>query len=172
MDPIVPVSTVIRSHEAPQKVIRSVRKIFPDWEPDSIQDDEGGFPTIRVREKISGASNSLDEMLSIIRKNRVLDTALDAMAMKSEDKRANFSLSRQSASIGKVSFVLDNEPLGGTIQVSLVGSDIGLWLEQQTWHSGRDSIPRSIGDEMAMGEEGSPAEWFDSKGRRTMGESD
>ena len=171
MDPRITVSTVIRSHEDPEKVMKSVRTIFPDWEPDFIPETEG-FPTNREKVEISGSTNSLDEMLSIIRQNRFLDTALDAMAMKSTDETASFSLSRQSASIGKISFILDSEPLGGNIEVSLFGPEIGLWMEQQTWHSGRDSIPRSIGDGMAMEEGGQPTEWFDSKGRRTMGETD
>ncbi len=171
MDPRITVSTIIRSHEDPESVIESVRMIFPEWVPDLIPKRED-FTTNRSQVKISGNANSLDEMLSIIRQNRVLDTALDAMAMKSESHGTSFSLSRQSASIGKISFILDSETLGGVIEVSLSGPQIELWLEQQTWHSGRDSVPRSIGDEMAMGEEGLPSEWFDSKGRRTMGEAD
>ena len=88
--------------------------------------------------------------------------------MDSSDNLASFSISRQSASIGKISFTLGERPLGGTIEVLLEGEDVGLWLEQQTWHGGRSTIPRSIGDEVSMGKEGAPAEWFDGKGRRTM----
>ncbi len=169
MEPIVSVSTLVKSHEDPEKVIQAIRNIFPGWAPKSVP-ERGSFPINRGPVRISGKSNSLDEMLSIIRENRILDTALDAMSMGSVGEHAKFYLSRQSASIGKVSFVLDEESLGGTIEISLTGSEIGLWLEQQTWHPGRDSVPRSIGDEVSMSEEGEPSEWFDSLGRRTMGE--
>jgi hypothetical protein len=51
------------------------------------------------------------------------------------------------------------------------GEDGGWGREQQTWHSGRDTVPRSAGDEYAMSPEGAPNEWFDGRGRETMGGS-
>ncbi len=171
MDPIIWVTTLVKSHEDPEKVIHAIRNIFPEWDPESVPEGSS-FPIKRGTVEISGKSDSLDGMLSIVRENRILDTALDVMSMGSVGRKAEFSISRQSASIGKVSFVLNEEPLGGVIEVLLEGPEIGLWLEQQTWHSGRDSIPRSIGDEISMSDEGEPAEWFDVKGRRTMGEAE
>jgi predicted RNA binding protein with dsRBD fold (UPF0201 family) len=106
--------------------------------------------------------------MSILRESRVLDTALDAMAMNADEEGTFFSLSRQSASIGKVSFVLEESPLGGTMEISLNGSEIILWLEQATWHNGRDIVPREVGDELAMSETGEATEWFESrKGKRS-----
>ncbi len=84
------------------------------------------------------------------------------MAMKSKEDGTSFKLSRQSASIGKVSFVLEGSTLGGVIEVSLVGQDIVLWLEQQTWHNGRENVPREVGDEFSMTEYGEATEWFKS----------
>ena len=54
------------------------------------------------------------------------------------------------------------------MEVSLQGEDLGLWLEQVTWHEGRNNIPRSLGDDLSMDEDGTPVEWFDNKGNRTM----
>ena len=167
MEPKITVSSIVETYEDPDKVVRSIKEIFPCWIPNSII-DQTEFPSTRDPVLISGAANSLDVLLSIVRDNRTLDTALDSMAMDSSDKLASFSISRQSASIGKISFTLGERPLGGNIEVSLEGAEVGLWLEQQTWHSGRDTIPRSIGDENSMGKEGFAAEWFDGKGRRTM----
>ena len=171
MEPKITVSSIVETYEDPDKVVRSIKEIFPCWDPNPII-EQTEFPSTREPVLISGAANSLDVLLSIVRENRTLDTALDSMAMYSSDNLASFSISRQSASIGKISFTLGERPLGGTIEVSLEGADVGLWLEQQTWHGGRSTIPRSIGDEIAMGKEGSPAEWFDGKGRRTMGLED
>ena len=171
MEPKITVSSIVETYEDPGKVVRSIKEIFPCWDPNPII-EQTEFPSTREPVLISGAANSLDVLLSIVRENRTLDTALDSMAMYSSDNLASFSISRQSASIGKISFTLGERPLGGTIEVSLEGADVGLWLEQQTWHGGRSTIPRSIGDEIAMGKEGSPAEWFDGKGRRTMGLED
>ena len=85
------------------------------------------------------------------------------MAMEADEEGTVFSLSRQSASIGKVSFVLGDRPLGGTMEVSLAGQDIFLCLEQVTWHNGRDSVPREVGDELAMTENGEAVEWFGTR---------
>jgi len=60
---------------------------------------------------------------------------------------------------------LEESPLGGTMEVSLNGSDIVLWLEQNTWHSGRDDVPREVGDELAMAVSGEASEWFESPRR-------
>ena len=58
--------------------------------------------------------------------------------------------------------------MGGVIEVGLQGENLGLWLEQQTWHEGRNSIPRTVGDDLQMENDGTPKEWFDNRGRRTI----
>ncbi|MDG1541040.1 MAG: RNA-binding domain-containing protein [Candidatus Thalassarchaeaceae archaeon] len=166
MEPEIVVSTIVRSHDDPGKVIDSVRSIFPDWSPKNAP-EHSDFPIIRDSEEISGKADSLDNLMSILRESRVLDTALDAMAMQADEEGTIFSLSRQSASIGKASFVLEESPLGGTMEISLTGRDIVLWLEQATWHNGRDIVPREVGDDLSMTETGEAAEWFESRrGRR------
>ena len=92
------------------------------------------------------------------------------MTQDLEDDTTTFSLSRQAAFVGKVAFVTDERPFGGIMDVSLSGEELGLWLEQQTWHEGRHSIPRTAGDDLAMHDDGMPTEWFDNRGRRTMNE--
>jgi len=162
VEPVILVSTVVRSHDDPDKVIDSVRSIFPEWSPKRAL-EKSDFPLRRDSEEISGNVDSLDNLLSILRDNRILDTALDAMAMQADEEGTVFSLSRQSASIGKVSFVLGGSPLGGTMEISLTGRDIVIWLEQATWHNGRDIVPREVGDELAMTEDGEASEWFGSR---------
>ena len=162
MEPVILVSTVVRSHDDPNKVVDSVRSIFPEWSPKRTL-EKSDFPLRRDSEEISGNVDSLDNLLSILRDNRVLDTALDAMAMQADEEGTVFRLSRQSASIGKVSFVLEGSPLGGTMEISLTGRDIVIWLEQATWHNGRDIVPREVGDELAMTGDGEASEWFGSR---------
>jgi len=164
VEPEILVSTMFRSHDDPIKVVDSVRSVFPEWNPEGIP-DQSDFPISRESEIISESVDSLDNLLSILRENRILDTALDAMAMEADDEGTVFRISRQSASIGKVSFVLGESPLGGTMEVSLNGSEIVLWLEQNTWHSGRDDVPREVGDELAMAASGEASEWFESPKR-------
>ncbi len=159
MDPKVSVSTLIRSHDDPDKVKDSVKSIFPDWEPDKLP-EKSSFPVTRSSEVVSAEIQSIDSLLTILRENRVLDTALDAMAMKAHEGGTVFYLSRQSAAIGKVSFVLEGNALGGLIEVTLEGSDIEVWLEQQTWHVGRERVPREVGDDYSMDSDGDASEWF------------
>ena len=78
------VSTIIRSHDDPDKVKDSVTSIFPDWEPSNFP-EKSSFPVTRSSEVISAEIQSIDGLLSILRENRVLDTALDAMAMKAHE---------------------------------------------------------------------------------------
>jgi predicted RNA binding protein with dsRBD fold (UPF0201 family) len=167
MEPAITVSTIVRAHEDPKLVLESVQNIFPDWFPDSFP-DSSEFPSNREDLEIISQVHSIDKMLSILRERKVLDTAMDAMAIGIDGNGTKFNLSRQSAFASKVSFIIEEVPLGGLIVVHIEVEDIAIWLEQQTWHSGRDFVPRSTSDDLAMTEKGDPAEWFDSKGRRTM----
>jgi len=159
MEPEIRVSTTVRTHDDPAKVIESVRSIFPDWNPDDTL-VRSSFPIRRESRKIVGSIETMDNLQSILRENRILDTALDAMAMEADLEGTVFRISRQSAIIGKISFVLGPDPLGGVIEISLTGSDIVIWLEQFTWHSGRENVPREVGDELAMSSSGEASDWF------------
>jgi predicted RNA binding protein with dsRBD fold (UPF0201 family) len=119
---------------------------------------------------MTGSSDSLNTLLKAIRNQRILDTALDAMTLELDGGSTGFSLSRQAALAGKASFVIGGRGMGGEMRIGLTGEDLADWLEQQTWHAGRDSIPRSIGDGLSMDGSGEPVEWFDRRGRRTIGE--
>jgi predicted RNA binding protein with dsRBD fold (UPF0201 family) len=82
------------------------------------------------------------------------------MGKNLQGRTTSFELSRQAAMVGKIAFPLPNDiPLGGVITVALTSDDLGDWLEAATWHSGRDRMPRSIGDEKTMAEDGEAATW-------------
>lgn len=150
-------------------MVDAVREIFPDWSPDRTPANSS-FPNERMAEMITGSSESLDRLFEAIRKQRILDTALDAMTLELDGDSTGFSLSRQAALTGKASFVIGDRAMGGEMRVGLTGENLTGWLEKQTWHAGRDSVPRSVGDGLAMTDDGEPVEWFDRKGRRTIGE--
>lgn len=167
MEPEVTVSTTVLPHEDATRVAAAVRSLFPNWECE-VEGRGREFPTADGPIRLSGPAASLDIVLEQAAKHRILDTALDAMTLDLENDTTTFSLSRQAAFVGKVAFVVDERPFGGVMDVALSGDDLGLWLEQRTWHEGRHSIPRTAGDNLAMDEDGTPTEWFDNKGRRTM----
>ena len=64
MDPKVRVSTLIRSHDDPEKVKDSVNSIFPDWEPSNYP-ERFSFPVTRSSEIISAEIHSIDGLLSV-----------------------------------------------------------------------------------------------------------
>ena len=169
VSPLISVSTVVQPHEDPQRVVDAVQVMFPDWSPDRMPANSG-FPSERAAEMMAGSSESLDTLLEAVRNQRILDTALDAMSLELDGGSTGFSLSRQAALAGKASFVIGGRSMGGEMRIGLTGEDLADWLEQQTWHAGRDSIPRSVGDGLSMDGGGDPVEWFDRKGRRTIGE--
>jgi|TARA_B100000131_G_scaffold132712_1_gene129317 predicted RNA binding protein with dsRBD fold (UPF0201 family) len=167
VEPIITVSTVVENHEDISMVKGAVTRLFPDWDCTNSQPKQE-YPIIREAEVLTGNSDSLSSVIENCKNNRILDTALDAMTLNLIDDCTSFFLSRQAAFVGKVSFVVDESPMGGVIEVGLQGENLGLWLEQQTWHEGRNSIPRTVGDDLQMENDGTPKEWFDNRGRRTI----
>ena len=112
---------------------------------------------------------SPDLFVELLGKQRILDTALDAMSLNLRADVTNFLISRQAALSGKVAFVLDTErTVGGVVEVMLECENLAGWLQEVTWHPGRREVPRSVGDELSMHSDGSLTEWFDSKGRATF----
>ena len=108
-------------------------------------------------------------MLEALTQQRILDTALDVMSIHIESDSTWFLISRQAALAKKIAFILeDDDPVGGIIQIGMKSDDLVAWIEEVTWHPGRHEIPREIGDEYGMSDDGSASEWFDRKGRPTM----
>ena len=79
-----------------------------------------------------------------------------------------FQFLGRAAIKGKVSFVIDERPLGGTMEIVIERDNLEIWLEDLTWHPGREYIPRQVKDGLAMGRSGEPTEWFDRFGNPTI----
>jgi predicted RNA binding protein with dsRBD fold (UPF0201 family) len=171
MEPQISISSLVQPYENAEKIVKSINMFFPDWKVNEIP-EQFSFPTKNKIEIISGNSETLDYFFKQIRAQKILDTALDVMCMNLEADSTVFDISRQAAVAGKISFVLDKKILGGTISISLSGDELGLWLEQQTWHEGRNEIPRFPRDEYSMRYDGEPTEWFDKRGRPTINQEE
>jgi predicted RNA binding protein with dsRBD fold (UPF0201 family) len=103
----------------------------------------------------------MNEFLMLLHKQQILDTALDSMSRELSAEQTYFQILRQAALSGKIAFNLPGEkPLGGLITIRLEGKNLKDWIEAATWHKGRDSIPRSIDDEMAMDDSGEATTWI------------
>ena len=130
LSPLVTVSTIVQTHEIGDKCVQAVQSIFPDFIVENVPSVES-FPVQRSSVELSCDGLSPDHFLELLSEQRILDTALDAMALNLQDKSTSFLLSRQAALSGKVAFVLETErTIGGVILVSLVSNDIVDWLQE------------------------------------------
>jgi predicted RNA binding protein with dsRBD fold (UPF0201 family) len=153
------IETKLKGADSPAKVAESILQIFPDFPiPDNCVE-----PTLGQGSNFDWKATQIDlaHFLKLLHQQRILDTALDAMSKNLQDRTTVFELSRQAALAGKISFPLPNEiPLGGVFTVTLVSDDLNDWLEAATWHAGRDSVPRTIGDDNTMAGDGEAATWI------------
>ena len=153
----VSVTTILSGADYPDRVLTSIQNLFPSFT--CTLPDNAEFPV--EREVVLTSENiELNVFLNVINEQKTLDTALDAMSLHLEDDSTTFQISRQAALANKVAFPLPGEsPLGGTITVKISGIDLADWLEAATWHQGRDTIPRHVGDEYGMDKTGDAVTW-------------
>ncbi len=167
--PRLSVSTRIQPQDSPQKVAEAVQRLFPDWVSETPLPDSEAFPVARVSLRVNCDGCAPDRLLEQIESQRILDTALDVMSQNLRGDSSWFDLSLQAAVAGKVAFSLADEPENaGSIRVEMEGKGLAEWLESVTWHQGRNSVPRTVNDDLRMQADGSPGEWFDGKGRPTI----
>ncbi|MBR95584.1 MAG: hypothetical protein CMA81_02040 [Euryarchaeota archaeon] len=156
---LVSLETKLSGADLPERVYKCITNLFPNF---SI-DESLTIPSLgAAKEQIINSSNlSMATFLEQLHKQRILDTALDSMSQNLKSDESHFHISRQAALSGKISFNLPGEfPLGGSIKITLKGDNLEDWIEAATWHSGRDSIPRSINDERSMSESGESSIWI------------
>lgn len=156
---IVTVESRISGADSPKKVAESITNLFPDFNCESqfTHPELGNAETQIMRDQ----DLSMNEFLLLLHKQQILDTALDSMSRELSSDKTQFEILRQAAISGKIAFNIPGEkPLGGLIQISLEGNNLKDWIEAATWHKGRDSIPRSINDELAMDKSGEATTWI------------
>ena len=153
----VVVSTRLLGADDPGLVYDAILKLFPDFTCGLPKNPK--FPS--EQDDILASDNvSMQTFLEVIHNQFILDTALDYMSANLDENGTVFHISRQAAMAGKVAFPLPGEnPLGGLITIEIEGDNLGDWLEAATWHSGRENIPRRIGDEFSMLSDGDASTW-------------
>ena len=151
------VSTSLTGVDDPELVLDAILNLFPEFTCGLPQKPE--FPT-EQDDILASDGVSLSVFLDAIHKQYILDTSLDFMSANLDASGTIFQISRQAAMSGKVAFPLPGEsPLGGVITVEIGGQNLADWLEAATWHSGRENIPRRIGDEFTMDQKGEAVTW-------------
>ena len=57
---------------------------------------------------------------------------------------------------------------GSSEEIEIEKDNLEIWLADETWHPGREDIPRQVKDDLAMNRRGDPVEWFDKFGNPTI----
>jgi len=155
----VTVESILSGADSPEKVADCITNIFPGFNKGSqLNHPELGNANQQI---IRDENLSINEFLMLLHKQQILDTALDYMSRELSSNKTKFEILRQAAMTGKISFNIPGEkPLGGLITIRLEGKNLKDWIEAATWHKGRDSIPRSINDELAMHDSGEASTWI------------
>jgi predicted RNA binding protein with dsRBD fold (UPF0201 family) len=151
------VSTKLTGADDPGIVLDAILTIFPEFTCGIP-----GNPTFPSQQDdiIAAEGVPLDGFLDALYRQAILDTALDFMSVNLDSTGTIFQISRQAAMAGKVAFPLPGDiPLGGIITVEIGGENLEDWLEAATWHSGRENIPRRVGDELTMDDNGEAVTW-------------
>jgi len=112
----------IKPTESPEKVTKAVENIFPDLD----------FEWEKTQLKAKGGMGSLKTFHRLLREQRILDTARSVLFRGRLGDAFQFRLNKQAATVGKINFPSEEEPLG-SIHVQIIGSEMLIdWLAPQT----------------------------------------
>ena len=106
--------------EDPEKVKKAITNIFPDC---ALEEKE---------HEIAGKSPSLERFREILRDLRIRDTARHFLTGKIEGDRISFSISKQAAYMGKISFGGTNPALG-EIEIEIMDGNPDRLIEWLTY---------------------------------------
>jgi predicted RNA binding protein with dsRBD fold (UPF0201 family)/cytidylate kinase len=120
------VSALVFPTEPEEKVRQAILNIFPDAKLHFIQ--EKGYV-----DRLEGTAG-LDHLHELLRKQKILDTARDAMHKGLKDSEISYELNKQAAYMGDLNFLDHDVALGG-INVTIHYKDPELiidWLAPET----------------------------------------
>jgi uncharacterized protein len=118
----VSVYSPVNPTERVERVAAAIERIFPGLIMD-FQDN---------RIEAHGGPEAVENFHKLLREQRILDTARSVMFEGKIGNKIQFSLNKQAAFMGKLSFPPEEEPLG-SIHVQISGSDAMIdWLTPRT----------------------------------------
>ena len=148
--------TTLRPGDDAENITMAIRTLFPDAAVGNIEPQS--FPSDQMV-AIECRHLSFEVFLEQLRKQSILDTAMDAMGKNLDEQKTTFKISRLAAFAGKIAFAYEETPLGGCFEIHLEGMGLSDWIEACTWHSGRQNVPRQLHDEAAMDDRGEASTW-------------
>jgi predicted RNA binding protein with dsRBD fold (UPF0201 family) len=115
--PLVTARAPILPTEDPKKVEKAVLSVFPD-----------GIIESQERE-IVVRSASLDRFRQLIRNYRILDSTRKVLLRGMQPGSTSYSLHKQVAFVGKISFMEEQNPLG-RIEVTIEADDVEALIDE------------------------------------------
>jgi predicted RNA binding protein with dsRBD fold (UPF0201 family) len=112
----VTVTAPVRPTEDREKILSALRLIFPEGSVEEAED------SVRM------TSGSLDNFTEMVRRQRILDATRATMRRAARGSSTAFTLNKQAAAVGRISFEEGRQPLGG-VHVA-VEADDEMALEQ------------------------------------------
>lgn len=152
----VSLHTQLRPGDDYNNVATAIQSLFPDAFVGEMVAQS--FPSKQYVEIVCNHL-SFEVFLEQLRKQAILDTAMDAMGQHLQGNKTTFQISRLAAFAGKIAFTFDDAPLGGCFDIHLEGVGLSDWIEACTWHSGRQNVPRQLHDDVAMDSTGEASTW-------------
>ncbi len=152
----VSLRTELRPGDDAKNITAAINSLFPNAIVKEFEAET--FPSKQLDEIVCNHL-SFEVFLERLRKQAILDTAMDAMGQHLQGNQTMFRISRLAAFAGKVAFAFDDIPLGGCFEIHLEGVGLSDWIEACTWHSGRQQVPRQLHDEDAMDATGEASTW-------------
>ncbi len=98
------------------KVVDAIVKLFPDFVP------EGDDPIV-------GTAHSTEVFAELLKKHRIRSAARAVMRRGISDNTVSFTLNKQVATVGKVSFSEERHPLGD-LEVAITCDDIERFIDE------------------------------------------
>jgi len=108
--PVIRITARCHPTEDRDKVAEAILKIFPD-------------AVLEGDDPISGVGQSLENFSELLRKQRIRAAARASLVRGIRGQTVRFSLNKQVATVGKVSFSEEHQPLG-SIEVEIEAPDI------------------------------------------------
>jgi len=109
------------------RVVASITKLFPD-------------AIVTGEDPVIGLSHSTDQFADQLRKQRIRDAARAVMRRGMRGGEIKFTLNKQVASIGKVSFSQERHPLGD-IDVTIVSDKVEALIDSIAPDTRKGGVP-------------------------------
>jgi predicted RNA binding protein with dsRBD fold (UPF0201 family) len=102
-------------HGWPMVEVRLSARCYPTEDPEKIVGAITGiFPDAKVEgtDSITAVSSSLDTFAELLKRQRIRDAARQVMRRNMHGNVTRFSINKQVAAVGKISFSEESHPLG------------------------------------------------------------